>query len=749
MKHKKIPVMIALMALLIVLPVMAYDVECRFKIDNINISETEITEAYVLNCPQIRVEESIKNTLYIIFDEDYSGIYTKRDADEFPILLKNTESMIEDLINEDFNLLPIISINDISYYFLYESVLNLGFDVDEIPTGLNIDVENVNVMILISTTANSALDNPRYDTIKINNDLGYSLMFFETEELTEQILFFVDDEENPILLIEFDELNIFFDKEDLDEDLVKKRGVETDIFVTEGEMIPDCYDSDVEEENPYTVFGYARGRIGGSNRVVILTDFCSGNLLHEAVCRNNRVGYEIVECEDKCVGGVCIVEDEEAETDLCVSLDDPQLTITSLTREISDIKYSDFKRIVSTQAVTIGGYASGTEIGINDLWKDYCANEHTLIEYFCDINKARFTKIICPNGCEDGRCVEGPYCWESDGGNNIHFKGTTYFYSVDAENDDAPESYTDYCIDRDTLREYYCKYDNYTHAFGFEDITCPGDTVCSKGRCVDFECEEDDDCSAGEICVERFCEISCNESTDCPLINGETLGCVDGICVPCEEDEDCAEGWICNDEGRCEIDVLRCDDSDDCPETVDTETGLKGTLGCIENLCEPCEENEDCAGNKICLNGICRFECTTHLNCAINEDCVDNLCTAEDIGNYADLKDAIWRRIQRLRIFEFIIRQIAEADEIEPWCDYDGICEYGETSENCPDCELPVFELHQEVSQIISNRTYFLRDHEDSFDSHFPKDVPEIKTPDVVAPERIQTTTIFDRFRFW
>jgi MYXO-CTERM domain-containing protein len=98
------------------------------------------------------------------------------------------------------------------------------------------------------------------------------------------------------------------------------------------------------------------------------------------------------------------------------------------------------------------------------------------------------------------------------------------------------------------------------------------------------ECEDDEDCPEGEVCVDNECVTPtptrtpigfCEDDEDCP----EGQVCVDNRCVTvtptpigfCEDDEDCPPGQVCAD-NRCvtptpsPTPIGFCEDDDDCPE---------------------------------------------------------------------------------------------------------------------------------------------------------------------------------------
>ena len=78
-----------------------------------------------------------------------------------------------------------------------------------------------------------------------------------------------------------------------------------------------------------------------------------------------------------------------------------------------------------------------------------------------------------------------PWCTDSDGGNNIHVKGTIYGYA----NNTGSYNYTDFCMSNITLNEYVCIGIN----GGGAVEPCPAvgisngtniSILCSNGKCL-------------------------------------------------------------------------------------------------------------------------------------------------------------------------------------------------------------------------------------------------------------------------
>jgi hypothetical protein len=106
-----------------------------------------------------------------------------------------------------------------------------------------------------------------------------------------------------------------------------------------------------------------------------------------------------------------------------------------------------------------------------------------VIEYYCDEHKApQSTAITCDDDqtCKDGHCVHADYrrnCDDSDGGENVFEKGTVRGNF----NSGTTYSYTDECVDGDTIREFFCADD---HTPTDYKIDCGDHQVCKEGACV-------------------------------------------------------------------------------------------------------------------------------------------------------------------------------------------------------------------------------------------------------------------------
>ncbi|MBM4356148.1 MAG: hypothetical protein FJ109_20545, partial [Deltaproteobacteria bacterium] len=139
------------------------------------------------------------------------------------------------------------------------------------------------------------------------------------------------------------------------------------------------------------------------------------------------------------------------------------------------------------------------------------------------------------------------------------------------------------------------------------------------------ECTKDDECAAGEQCLDGMCLPTgpemCETDADCP----EGMVCVDAACETapetCETDADCPEGWSCLD-GMCvpnQSPEPTCATSADCAEGQDCIKGY-----CMQHEEGLCDADDDCAEGEVCAWHSCMPAeefCTEDADCAAYESC--------------------------------------------------------------------------------------------------------------------------------
>lgn len=129
-------------------------------------------------------------------------------------------------------------------------------------------------------------------------------------------------------------------------------------------------------------------------------------------------------------------------------------------------------------------YVKG-EISINGVFdsSDNCMNDIELMERNCYNGDGKSGKFVCPEGCNDGRClgepkVETETCKDNDGGIN-YYEGTDVQI---VKGEDVIKNEWDQCLPGNKLREMYCE----NGEFASEEYQCPGEcynTHCLKNNC--------------------------------------------------------------------------------------------------------------------------------------------------------------------------------------------------------------------------------------------------------------------------
>lgn len=131
-----------------------------------------------------------------------------------------------------------------------------------------------------------------------------------------------------------------------------------------GKYILRCIDTD--DGKNYYEYGYAY-----KHNSTILPDRCFGYRLREAYCKRGIVLYELVDCEQGCYKGACLMEAYP-----CMDSDDGK----------------DYYEAGIVSKFTEGKF------------QDSCIMNILLKEYYCKSNKIRKIWYMCPNGCEGNSC---------------------------------------------------------------------------------------------------------------------------------------------------------------------------------------------------------------------------------------------------------------------------------------------------------------------------------------------------------
>lgn len=277
--------------------------------------------------------------------------------------------------------------------------------------------------------------------------------------------------------------------------------------------------------------------------------------------------------------------------------------------------------------------AYDSETGKTSEYVDYCTNENTVFEYYCDGTRAEGYANACDNGyvCSNGACVSKPdltSCTDSDKF-NLNTAG-----SVTTTDSDGKESgkYSDYCTNSNTVFEYYC--DGKVKA-GYANV-CTNGYVCSNGACVKESIKNDvcydgdsgysyytqgktyivgkegdavaDYCADNSTVIEYVCvqgaagEIISSTKYQCP----SGYGCTEGACVKKVEEKPEEKPYCSETDGGFDIynAGYRMTDKKDVAATdYCTESGKLVETWCSGN--QGYTKEVDCPSGYYCSNGAC------------------------------------------------------------------------------------------------------------------------------------------------
>lgn len=131
-------------------------------------------------------------------------------------------------------------------------------------------------------------------------------------------------------------------------------------------------------------------------------------------------------------------------------------------------------------------------------------------------------------------------------------------------------------------------------------------------------CEQDADCTLGEMCFDRVCtEVVCVSSADCAV--GDHCTAERTCEAGCESSSDCFPGDSCIDQvctpGECSDTVTDCGWREQCNEGSCEDAG--------EEHCAVCSDDTPCADGSVCWSGFCGVRCDSREDCPGGFDCAD------------------------------------------------------------------------------------------------------------------------------
>ena len=205
-----------------------------------------------------------------------------------------------------------------------------------------------------------------------------------------------------------------------------------------------------------------------------------------------------------------------------------------------------------------------------------------------------------------------------------------------------------------------------------QDNDCDGQVDENCGQ----PCAANDDCAAGQVCMEGVCSDICVPSVEIcdDGLDNDCDGLVDEDCgMACSTDADCAPYEMCDVQTRQCVAMCECASDADCPqahwcvdcqcvpEGCDTDADGDGYLstacggqdchdgdasvhpgapedcnaqdddcdGLVDEGCsQVCASDADCQLDEICMNGLCVLPCRDNGECPAGQACVDGVCQA-------------------------------------------------------------------------------------------------------------------------
>ncbi len=149
---------------------------------------------------------------------------------------------------------------------------------------------------------------------------------------------------------------------------------------------------------------------------------------------------------------------------------------------------------------------------------------------------------------------------------------------------------------------------------GTDQCQCPpGTDRAPNGNCEPL-CTTTGDCPSGMVCIDNFCQPTCNGGT-CPP--GTYCDPYSSQCVPTCTPQSCPSGQVCNTAtGTCQPDPCGV-----CPPGSTCQAG-----SCQPTACNGCGPGMGCPTGSYCVGGYCNTNCNTDADCAAGLACVGGAC---------------------------------------------------------------------------------------------------------------------------
>jgi len=180
-----------------------------------------------------------------------------------------------------------------------------------------------------------------------------------------------------------------------------------------------------------------------------------------------------------------------------------------------------------------------------------------------------------------------------------------------------------------------------SHVDCYPGYACVDGTCVPTGNCFYSACPTGYVCDMWGTCIPEA-TVTCDEDADCDVgyCDLESSTCVHtGLCGT---DDDCAgygESFVCDDRGYCVPDRGPCPDGS-CGCAGDWECEDVGP-GSADWLCEAgrcqdpatlCVYNYQCPAGAVCVNSLCRVDCSGGATCPSGQVCEGGACVDDADG---------------------------------------------------------------------------------------------------------------------